>query len=80
MKYDIPPVAKSQRSGYLDEKVLQISGELFENKLFGLGVAGFVNILFIYLCYKGVGLFSICCFLFLYYLIIRAIQIKMLGA
>jgi hypothetical protein len=79
MKFDIPPVARSQRSGFLDEKILQISGELFENKLFGLGVTGFVNILFIYLWYKRVSFVSICSFLFLYYLIIRAIQIKILG-
>ena len=79
MKYYIPPVAKSQRAGFLDEKLLQISKELFENKIFGLGIAGIVNILFIYLCYKKTTFISLCCFLFIYYLIIRAIQIKLLG-
>ncbi len=79
MQYDIPPVERSQRAGFLDEKLLQISRELFENKLFGLGIAGIVNILFIYLCYKKVTFISICCFLFIYYLLVRAIQIKLLG-
>ena len=79
MYYDIPPVAKSQRSGLLDEKVLQISKELFELPLFGIGIAGFVNILFIYLWYKKASCFSILFFLILYYLIIRVIQIKILG-
>ena len=79
MKFDIPPIAKSQRSGFLDEKILQISSELFQNKIFGIGVSGFVNILFVYLWIKHVSFFSLCTFLFLYYLIIRAIQIKLLG-
>ena len=79
MKYDIPPVSKSQRSGYLDQKILQISSELFENKIFGIGITGFVNILFIYSWIKHVPFFSLCIFLFLYYLIIRTIQIKLLG-
>lgn len=79
MKYYIPPVAKSQRSGFLDEKVLQISKELFEIKIFGIGVTGFVNILFIYSWIKGVTFFSLCCFLFIYFLIVKAIQIKILG-
>ena len=79
MKFDIPPVAKSQRSGFLDEKILEISSELFENKIFGIGVSGFVNILFIYSWIKHVSFFSLCTFLFVYYLTIKAIQIKILG-
>ena len=80
MQYDIPPVARSQRSGFLDETVLKISKELFEIPIFGIGIGGIVNILFIYLCYKSVTFFSLCTFLFLYYFIIRIIQIKILGA
>ena len=79
MEYDIPPVAKSQRSGYLDVKILQISKQLFEIPLFGIGISGIINILIIYLWYKKFCLFSIICFLFLYYLIIRIIQIRILG-
>ena len=79
MKYDIPPVARSQRSGILDEKILQLSNELFEIPLFGYGISGIINILFIYLWYKKVTFFSLIFFLFLYYLIIRIIQIKILG-
>ena len=78
MKFDIPPVAKSQRSGFLDEKILQLSKELFEIPIFGIGVAGLINILFLYLCYKGVTFLSLFFFLFIYYLIIRIVQIKIL--
>ena len=79
MEYDIPPVAKSQRSGFLDETILQISKELFEIPLFGIGISGIINILIIYLWYKRVTVFFILFFLFLYYLIIRVIQIRILG-
>ena len=75
---DIPPVARSQRSGFLDETVLKISKELFEIPIFGIGIGGIINILFLYLCYKSATFISLCTFLLLYYLIIRIIQIKIL--
>ena len=78
MKFDIPPVARSQRSGFLDEAILTISKEIFEIPLFGFGICGIVNILFIYLCYKKASFISICFFLLLYYLIIKIIQVKIL--
>ena len=78
MKYDIPPIAKSQRSGLLDEMTLKISKELFEIPSFGIGICGIVNILFIYLCYKKATFISLCVFLLLYYLIIKIIQIKII--
>ena len=79
MKYDIPPIAKSERSEILDAKILQISKELFEIPLFGIGIAGIINILIIYLWYKKITFFSILCFLILYYLIIQIIQTSILG-
>jgi hypothetical protein len=78
MKFDIPPVARSQRSGFLDEAILTISKELFEIPLFGIGICGIVNILFLYLCYKKTAFISLCVFLLLYYLIIKIIQVKIL--
>jgi len=79
MKFDIPPIEKSKRSGLLDETVLKLSKGLFEIPLFGYGIAIIVNILFIYLWYKRTTFFSLCFFFFLYYIIIRIIQIKILG-
>ena len=79
MKFDIPPVEKSQRFGLLDETLLNISKDLFANPLFGFGISGVVNILFIYLCYKRATFCSICIFLILYYFIIRIALIKLLG-
>ena len=79
MKFDIPPVEKSQRFGLLDKIILSISKDFFAYPLFGYGISGVVNILFIYLCYKRASFFSICIFLFLYYFFIRIVQIKLLG-
>ena len=79
MKFDIPPVEKSQRFGLLDETILNFSKDFFVYPLFGYGIGGVVNILFIYLCYKRTSFFSICIFLFLYYFFIRIVQIKVLG-
>ena len=79
MKFDIPPVEKSQRFGLLDEIVLGISKDFFAYPLFGYGISGVVNILFLYLCYKRASIISIIIFLFLYYFFIRIVQIKILG-
>ena len=79
MKFDIPPVEKSQRFGLLDETILSISKDFFAYPLFGYGISGVVNILFLYLCYKRTSFFSICIFLMIYYFFIRIVQIKLLG-
>ena len=78
MKNKIPPVERSQRLGLLDETLFKISNRIFSVPLFGYGISGVVNILFLYLCYKRVTCFSICCFLILYYLVVRIVQTKIL--
>ena len=77
MKYNIPPVAKSERSNILDEEILRISKELFDIPLFGYGIGILFNIIFLYYLYKKATLFSLIYFIILYYIIIRAIQTKL---
>ena len=77
MKFDIPPVAKSQRSGFLDETVLNFSTKLFEKPIFGYIIAVLYNILFIYYWYNRTSLFSIIAFSILYFIIIKIIKIRL---
>lgn len=79
MNTDIPPVARSARSGIVDETILKISGELFEVPFFGYGIAIIINILYVYYWYKRATFFSLLYFIFLFWLIIRVIQTKILG-
>ena len=79
MKVDIPPIAKSQRSGFIDEKILEFSKELFEIPLYGFGIATILNIFYLYYWYKRASLFSLIYFIFLFYIISKAIQAKILG-
>ena len=76
---DIPPVERSKRSDFLDEEILQISENLFENHLFGYGVGIILNVFYLYYWYKRATIFSLVNFLVLYYIIIKIIQIKILG-
>ena len=79
MNTDIPPVERSARSGIVDETILKISGELFEVPIFGYGIAILINFLYIYYWYKKATFFSLLYFIFLFWIIIRVIQIKILG-
>ena len=76
MKFDIPPIAKSQRSGFLDESVLNFSTKLFQKPIFGYIRAVIYNIFFLYYWYNRTSLFSIITFTILYFIIIKIIQFK----
>ena len=78
MNPDIPPIAKSQRSGFLDETVLNCSSKLHENKIFGYAISILYNINYIYLWYLHTNLFSIINFTILYFLLVLIIQVKIL--
>ena len=75
---DIPPIAKSQRSGFLDETVLNLSSKLFEKPIFGYIIAILYNIFYIYYWKIGSNLLSIITFSILYFIIICIIQIKLI--
>lgn len=79
MRTDIPPIAKSQRSGLLDETVLNFSAKLFENPFFGVIIAIIFNIFYIYYWIKHLNLISIIFFSLLYFILIRMLQIKILN-
>ena len=78
MNQDIPPVAKSERSGFIDESVLIFSTKLFECKILGYIIAIIFNIFYNYYWYHHANLLSIITFAVLYFLIVRIIQIKIL--
>ena len=46
MQPDIPPRAKSQRSGFLDESILSFSTKLYENIIFGYAIAILYNLFY----------------------------------
>ena len=47
MNEEIPPIAKSQRSGFLDETILNFSSKLFEKPIIGYIIAALYNIFYI---------------------------------
>ena len=77
MKSDIPPIAKSKRSGFLDEEVLSFSSKLFEKPLFGYFIAILFNLFYINYWRKHTNIFSIIAFSILYFIIVKIIQIKL---
>ena len=78
MYTDVPPVTRSERSGIIDETLLTISKELFTIPKFGYPIGVIFNILYIYYCYKKATLFSLIYLVFLFWLIVRVIQTKIL--
>ena len=76
MKFDIPPIAKSQRSGFLDESVLNFSTKLFQKPIFGYITVVLYNIFFLYYWHNRTSLFSIITFTILYFIIVKIVQIK----
>lgn len=79
MEYDYKAHERNKRRGFLEESLLKISKELFEIPLYGIGICGITNILFLYLCYKRTTFISLCIFFTLFYLIIKIVQNKILG-
>ena len=79
MSENVPPIAQSKRANYLDEKVLEFSSELFQTPLFGYAITIISNLLYIYSWYNKNTLFALMTFIFLLYLIIKLVQIKLFG-
>ena len=78
MNEEVPPIAKSQRSGFLDETILNFSSKLFEKPIFGYIIAALYNIFYIYYWYKHINLISIVVLSILYFIIISIIQVKLM--
>ena len=76
MQPDIPPRAKSQRSGFLDESILSFSTKLYENIIFGYAIAILYNLLYLYYWHSHTNIFSIISFTIFYFLVVKIIQIK----
>lgn len=74
MSYNIPPITQSQRHGFLDEKLLNNSSDLFKNKIMGILIGIIANILYIVEAwYKRSTILSLCFFIFLYLLVVKII-------
>ena len=75
MQPDIPPVAKSQRSGFIDEAILSFSSKLFQNIIYGYIVSILYNLIYIYYWKKNTNIFSIFSLTIFYFLLVKIIQI-----
>ena len=75
MQPDIPPVAKSQRSGFIDETILSFSTKLFQNIIYGYIVSILYNLIYIYYWKKNTNIFSIFSLTIFYFLLVKIIQI-----
>ena len=75
MQPDIPPIAKSQRSGFIDETILSFSSKLFQNILYGYAVSILYNLIYIYYWKTNTNIFSIFTLTIFYFLLVKIIQI-----
>ena len=75
MQPDIPPVAKSQRSGFIDEAILSFSSKLFQNILYGYFVSILYNFIYLYYWRTNNNIFSIITLTIFYFLLVKIIQI-----
>jgi len=75
MQPDIPPIAKSQRSGFIDETILSFSSKLFQNILYGYTVSILYNLIYIYYWKTNTNIFSIITLTIFYLLLVKIIQI-----
>ena len=75
MQPDIPPIAKSQRSGFIDETILSFSSKLFQNILYGYTVSILYNLIYIYYWKTNANIFSIFTLTIFYFLLVKIIQI-----
>ena len=76
MQPDIPPIAKSQRSGFIDETILSFSSKLFQNILYGYTVSILYNLIYIYYWKTNTNIFSIFTLTIFYFLLVKIIQIQ----
>ena len=75
MQPDIPPIAKSKRSGFIDETILSFSSKLFQNILYGYTVSILYNLIYIYYWKTNTNIFSIFTLTIFYFLLVKIIQI-----
>jgi len=74
MEPDIPPIAKSQRSGFLDETVLSFSSKLYQNIIYGYAVSILYDLIYLYQWNSNTHIFSIITFSIFYFLSVKIIQ------
>ena len=79
MQYGVPPVSRSQRSGFFDITALKMSKELFRSPIFGIIISTILNILYLYNWYKSKSFIYLIYLLFLSFLIIKSIHFKIFG-
>ena len=75
MQPDIPPIATSQRNGFIDEAILSFSSKLFQNIIYGYIISILYNLIYIYYWKKNTNIFSIFSLTIFYFLLVKIIQI-----
>ena len=67
MKYSLPPFNEKEQREFFEQKIIDFSMSLFKVKIIGIIISILINILFLYLCFKGRNTFTIILYLFLVY-------------
>ena len=67
MKYSLPPFNEKEQREFFEQKIKDFSMSLFSDKIIGIIISTLINILFLYLCFKGRSTFAIILYLFLVY-------------
>ena len=79
MEYSVPPFNEREKRVLVEQKVLDFSTELFRNPKLGLGLASFLNILYIYLYFSSRSVTSILLYFSLVYFVLCIILAHLLG-
>ena len=73
---DLPPFNEKEKRNFIEEKILNFSSNLFRNKIFGIVLSVILNLLYFYSYFSKKSSLSIICSLFLMYLILKIIFVK----
>ena len=77
MKYSIPPFNEKEHREYFEQKILDFSTILFRDPKLGLGLGTILNLLYLYSYFKKRSVIFIILYLFLSYLIISILLVKL---
>jgi len=79
MKYSLPPFNEKEKRGFIEEKVLDFSNQIFRTPLFGIILSIFLNLLFLHMYFRSRSVISILFYLYFIYLVISLLLARALG-
>ena len=78
MKYSLPPFNEKEKRGFIEEKILDFSKQIFRTPIFGIILSVLLNLLFLHMYFSSRSVISILFYLYFIYLIISIILAKTL--